>query len=422
MGINGEGIGYWNGLTVFVEGLLPGERARVRLDEKRKNYGRAKVLQQLTESSDRVTPQCSLFGKCGGCQLMHLQYAEQLKAKRQRVQDALERIGKFHGIFAFPCSPSPQPLAYRNKIQLPAMGGELGLYAKNSHRLIPVEHCYIHSSLGQQAFEEVKLALKTFPQAAEIQHVLIKSALYTKEILVVFVTTKKEVLGLSNLAERLLASRPQIKGVMQNVHVSKSNTVLGGSFHTLAGQGWIEEVLCGLTFKISPASFFQVNPSQAEKLYQKVLELADLNGGETVLDAYCGVGTLTLILAPYAKEVIGVECIPEAIKDAKDNAERNQIHNTRFYSGFAEEFISLLHEVDVAILNPPRKGCASSFLESLTTLRPRRVIYVSCDPATLARDLRFLCDRGYHLDGVHPFDMFPQTAHVECVAICTCGL
>jgi 23S rRNA (uracil1939-C5)-methyltransferase len=234
-------------------------------------------------------------------------------------------------------------------------------------------------------------------------------------VLVVLVTENEA--SMSELAKELMAAMPEIKGVVQNINPMPGNVVLSREFRTLAGQGWIEERLSGLMFKVSPASFFQVNPAQAEKLYAKVLEFAQLSGEESVLDAYCGVGTLTLILAQHAKEVIGVECVADAISDAQENAARNQISNVKFTCGQAEELISNLKEVDVAVLNPPRKGCARFFLEKLAQHGPKRIVYVSCDPATLARDLQFLCGKGYRLDAVQPYDMFPQTAHVECVAV-----
>lgn len=411
LGINGEGVGYHEGFTVFVDEALPKEKVRVRLYEKRKNFGRAKIVEILTASPHRVKPVCPLFGRCGGCQLMHLDYAQQLIAKRQRVVDALERIGKFTDSDVQPCEPSSLPLGYRNKIQLPVVDGRLGLYARNSHDLVEIERCFIHCDLGEKALAHIQSILKAF--SFELKAVLIKTAVNTQQVLVILVTVKEEMPA--GLAETIMAAMPEIKGVVQNVHPTQGNVILSRDFRTLAGQGWVEEKLLGLTFKVSPASFFQVNPAQAERLYQKVLEFSSLGKDEIVLDAYCGVGTLSLILAREAKEVIGIECVPEAILDAEENAKHNGISNARFLCGQAEELVPTLKGIDVAILNPPRKGCEPSFLQKLVSLQPKRVVYVSCDPATLARDLRFLCDNGYVLDIAQPFDMFPQTAHVECI-------
>lgn len=416
LGINGEGVGYLDGMTVFVDGALPGELVDVRIYEQHKRYARAKVVNTLTLSPHRKTPPCPLFGTCGGCQIMHLDEEVQLKTKTERVVDALQRIGKLD-VDVQPCISSPSALHYRNKIQLPIRGGDplrIGLYAQNSHDLVEIDDCKIHCPLGDQAFQKVKMILKNAPISEEIfKTLLIKTAISTQQVLVILVTQGTP--ELASIAQQILESMPEIKGVVQNIHDSSNNVILGKTFRTLAGQGSIEEKLSGLYFKVSPASFFQVNPAQAEKLYQKALELADLKGEEKVLDAYCGVGTLSLILAQRAKEVIGVECVSDAIRDAQENARRNQINNVRFVCDKAEDFISTLKNVDVAVINPPRKGCESNFLEKLSALAPERIVYISCDPATLARDLAFLCCRGYKVDHVQPFDMFPQTAHVECV-------
>ncbi|MFI5334813.1 MAG: 23S rRNA (uracil(1939)-C(5))-methyltransferase RlmD, partial [Chlamydiales bacterium] len=315
-----------------------------------------------------------------------------------------------------PCISSPKPLAYRNKIQLPVSQNlRLGLYAHNSHDLVEIEKCDIHSELGEKTLAQIQRLLKTAPEGKKIKHVLIKTAVNTQQVLVILVTNTHELL--TCLGEKILQSMPEIKGVVQNIHPDESNVVLGTRFQTLAGLGAIEEKLSGFTFKVSPASFFQVNPEQAEALYQKVVELARLTGQERVLDAYCGVGTLSLILAKHAKEVIGIESSQSAIGDANENAATNQIFNAQFICGLAEEKIRKLEEVDVAVLNPPRGGCEASFLEALAQLKPKRILYVSCDPATLARDLQMLKQKGYTVDHVQPFDMFPQTMHVESVAL-----
>jgi 23S rRNA (uracil1939-C5)-methyltransferase len=416
LGIHGEGIGDHEGFTVFVNGALPGETVTASIIEVRKNFARAMVVSYNKTSPHRMTPPCPVFGQCGGCQLMHLDYPQQLETKRQRVVDALERIGKLFNIPVSSCVPSPNPLAYRNKIQLPAIMDPLlrmGLYAFNSHDIVEIEKCYIHCSLGEQIFAKVKQILKAEPDPA-LRFVIIKTAVNTNQVLVILVTEGEGALTLPAIAEKIMESAPEIKGVVQNIHSSSGNTVLGKTFRTLAGHSSIVDKICGLHFKVSPASFFQVNPAQAENIYQKALELCDLKGEETVLDAYCGVATLSLILASHAKQVIGVECVADAIADAQDNAKRNQIKNAVFHCAQAENFISTLASIDVAVLNPPRKGCDPVFLEKLALLKPRRIIYISCDPATLARDLALL--QKYTINAVHPFDMFPQTVHVESIA------
>jgi len=416
LGVNGEGVGYHDGYTLFVDGALPGETVRARIFEKRKSFGRAALSEVVIPSPHRVQPPCPVFGRCGGCQIMHLSYAEQLVFKRQRVVDALERIGKLFSVPVLPCAPSPSPLAYRNKIQLP-VGADfiMGLYARNSHDIVPVDKCYIHCDLGEKAFGQIRQILKTSPPFS-LRYVVIKTAVQTGQVLVVLVTKNPESDILAQIAQKIMASMPEVKGVVQNINASEGNVALSSQFHLLAGQETIEEQICGFTFKVSAASFFQVNPAQAENLYRKTLELADLKGTETVLDAYCGVGTLSLLLAGSAKEVIGVESVSQAVSDAEENAAKNKIANARFVCGLAEEFIAAMSKIDVAVLNPPRKGCDPLFLEKLAGLRPAKVLYVSCDPATLARDLAILEKSGYKIKEVHPFDMFPQTAHVESLA------
>lgn len=346
---------------------------------------------------------------------MHLDYSQQLETKRQRVVDALERIGKIFDVPVPACVPSPNPLSYRNKIQLPVdQEHRMGLYAFNSHDIVEIEKCYIHCSLGEQVFAKLKKILKDEPDPS-LRFVLIKTGVNTNQVLVILVTEGEGSPNLSRVAEKIMESSPEIKGVVQNINTSSGNVVLGKTFKTLAGHCSIVDKICGLHFKVSPASFFQVNPAQAENLYKQALEFCQLKGDETVLDAYCGVGTLSLILAPHAKQVIGVECVPDATLDAEDNAKRNQIKNTAFHCAQAENFVGTLSAIDVAVLNPPRKGCEPAFLEKLLQLKPKRIVYVSCDPATLARDLAIL-QKEYTVNIVQPFDMFPQTVHVESIA------
>ncbi|HUD01934.1 MAG TPA: 23S rRNA (uracil(1939)-C(5))-methyltransferase RlmD [Rhabdochlamydiaceae bacterium] len=413
LGIHGEGIGDLDGFTVFVDGALPGETVTASICEVRKNFARATLISTELSSPHRVKPPCPVFGRCGGCQLMHLDYPQQLETKRQRVIDALERIGKIFNVPVASCVPSPNPLAYRNKIQLPVDLTRMGLYAFNSHDIVEIEKCYIHCSLGEKVFAQVKQILKADPDPA-LKFVLIKTGVSTNQVLVILVTEGEGSPALPATAEKIMESAPEIKGVVQNIKTTADNVVLGKTFRTLAGHSSIVDKICGLHFKVSPASFFQVNPAQAENLYQKALEFCELKGEETVLDAYCGVGTLSLIVAPHAKHVIGVECVPDAIADAEENAKRNQIKNTVFHCAPAEDFIGTLSSIDVAILNPPRKGCEPAFLEKLLQLKPKRIVYVSCDPATLARDLALL-QKGYTINAVQPFDMFPQTIHVESI-------
>lgn len=413
LGIHGEGVAHLDGLTIFVDGALPQEIVEAQIYEQKSRFARARTLKRLKESTHRAQPLCPLFGRCGGCQLMHLQYEQQLQAKRARIVDALERIAKLDALVA-PCLPSPKAFAYRNKIQLPISDQRrLGLYAFNTHKLVEIDSCPIHCELGEKVMQQIQQLLLSYPKELDLRHLLIKTAVHTGQVLVILITKTNQLLTL--LAEQIINLLPEVKGVVQNINPSKANTILSNHYRLLAGQGWIEEQLNGLLFKVSPASFFQVNPLQAELLYSQVFELAHLTGKERVVDAYCGVGTLALILAKKAGEVIGIDTVAEAIEDAKDNAKRNQIYNARFITGLAEEQIASIETIDVAILNPPRKGCAALFLNKLAEKKPKRVIYISCDPATLARDLHLLHQKGYQIETVQPLDMFPQTMHVECI-------
>lgn len=427
LGSNGEGVGYYNGFTVFVEGALPGEVIETQLYERQKRYGRGRLIAIKETSADRVTPPCPLFDRCGGCQLMHLAYAKQLEIKRQRVVDALQRIGKFEDIEVAPCLPSPAELGYRNKIQLPVKCENdklrIGLYQRSSHDIVDVETCYIHNPLGEEVYKKVRsIVQKSGVEAydaktglGELRHILIKSAINTEEALVILVTNGSPTSNLKKAASEIISCNRYVKGVVHNLNTEKDNIILGKEFSVLEGLGHIHEILCGIKFKVSPASFFQVNPMQAERLYNKALELGQLCGDETVLDAYSGVGTLSLLFSKHVKQVIGVECVPEAIEDANENAKLNDINNVTFTCAHAEDYIKTLSNCDMVLLNPPRKGCELQFLQGVIKLRPQKVIYISCDPATLARDLAILCQSGYVVDHVQPVDMFPQTSHVECI-------
>ncbi len=427
LGSSGEGVGYFNDYAIFVDGALPGETVEARLFRTQKRCGWAQLTKVITPSSDRITPICNYFGECGGCQLMHLAYAKQLEMKRQRVVDAIQRIGKIESCEIAPCLPSPHSLGYRNKIQLPVRkkneGIALGLYARSSHDLVEIEGCHIHCSMGEQVYKLASEIIKHSgiepydPQTGEgeLRHLLIKSAVNTEEALVILVTNRKATPLLAHIAKEIMAKCPYVKGVVHNLQSGRDNVILGHTYTTLEGSGYIQELLSELTFKVSPASFFQVNPQQAEQLYNQALTFAELSGNETVLDAYCGVGTLSLYFAKNAKKVIGIECVPEAIADAKENAKINQIQNCSFICAPVEAYISSLSNIDVALLNPPRKGCELSFLKGIARIAPKKIIYISCDPATLARDLAHLQQFGYAINQIQPFDMFPQTSHVECV-------
>ncbi|MFA6916715.1 MAG: 23S rRNA (uracil(1939)-C(5))-methyltransferase RlmD [Parachlamydiales bacterium] len=427
LGFNGEGIGHWHGHRLLIDGALPDEVVRGRVFDCSSRFSRMRLEQIENPSPFRVEPPCRYFGRCGGCQLMHMNLDRQLQFKRERVVNALARFGSFEEIEVAPCAPSPHSLHYRNKILLPVRQGEdglvLGLYARNSHELVPIRECLVHCPLGEEVFSQVSALVRESLLSAYdhatgeglLRFLQIRTAETTQQVLVTFVVSRDEKRELVPLAEAIMQRCPAVKGVVMNINSEAGNTALGNIFVTLCGAGSIEEYVLERVFKVSPASFFQVNLHQAEKIYQKAIELAECTAEDILLDAYCGVGTLALCASAKVKKVIGVEQVPEAIEDAKDNCRRNEIGNAEFVCAASEEYITSCGKVDVVIVNPPRKGCAESFLIKLAELRPRSIVYVSCDPATLGRDARILVDRGYTLGTVYPYDMFPQTSHVESV-------
>ena len=426
LGISGEGVGDFQGLKIFVDGALPTEKVLVEILSIKKNYASAKLIKIITRSLDRQTPICPIFGKCGGCQIMHLSYPAQLEIKKKKILDAMQRIGKSPILEPFEVEPSLPSLHYRNKIQLPvapsSQGLCLGLYAKKSHHVIPTKKCYIHTALGEVVFEKITellaaSSIEPYQEATktgELRHVLIRTAVHAQQVLVVLISAKKPQEKILKLAKEI-KKIPGVKGVLHHKNARDDNVVFDEHFTLLEGEKSIQETLADLVFNVSAASFFQVNTSQALHLYNFAIACAELNTSKIVLDAYCGVGTMSLLMSRYAKKVIGVECVDQAIEDAKENAKNNRISNTEFFCAQTEDFISKVKDIDVVILNPPRKGCEASVLHELARLRPKIIVYISCDPATLARDTYILEGLGFKKDKVKGFDMFPQTMHVETV-------
>ena len=399
LGSSGEGVGTLdNGMKVFVEGALVNEEIEFTLTSEKKTYAKGKLEYIIQPSAQRVKPICPLFGTCGGCHIMHLEYSAQLEIKRQRIIDAFERIGKIkHPVAA--TLASPMPLHYRNKIQLPQSDGKIGLYKKRSHEIIDVPKCYIHCEPGEQIYHWIRKHLNS----KSLRTLYLRSAVFNEESVVTLITDGLE--NLSSFAEKLMAKFPRIVGVVENINREKTNVLLGKTFHTLAGRSHLFEKIGGKTFKISPTSFFQVNPWQAEVLFKKAIEMANITKSDHVLDPYTGVGTLALFASDHAKCVTGIECIHEAIENAKENAALNGATNCNFKVGHAQA-----QKADITLLNPPRKGCEASLLQQIHS---KKIIYISCDPATLARDCALL--KNYTIKTIQPIDLFPQTMHVETI-------
>jgi 23S rRNA (uracil1939-C5)-methyltransferase len=433
IGHSGEGIGRCRNFTLFVPGAMPGDRVLVRVIEVKKNYARAALDTLLTPAPHRVAPPCPVVGECGGCQLQHIAYPEQLRLKRQQVADALVRLGGLEGVPVHPITGMNEPWGYRNKAQFPvgSRAGQViaGFFAPGTHRIIEMDSCLIQHPLGNQVMSAVKRLAGKFrvpiydeeTHRGLLRHVLVRVARGSGEAMAVLVTNGPELPGARALAQELMAAVPGLVSVQQNINPQRTNVVLGDQTRLLAGSATLADRIGDLSFEISPRSFFQVNPQQTEVLYGKALEYAALTGSETVVDAYCGIGTISLFLARRARRLIGIEVVPEAVEDARRNAKRNGIENAEFLIGDAAVLMPRLFEdglrPDVIVLDPPRKGCDRPVLEAAAAMSPERIVYVSCNPSTLARDLGLLAKMGYGTAEVQPVDMFPHTAHVECCAL-----
>lgn len=437
LGSNGEGIGRIEGYTVFVEGALPRETCLVLIVKTRKHFGYGKLLEILTPSPDRREPCCPVAKQCGGCQLQHLSYAAQLAYKTKEVQDDLERIGGITDVTVRPAIGMEEPWRYRNKAQFPVGKGKdgcaIGFYAKRSHRIVDTKQCLLQNERNDAIVALVRDFLNEFQiplydeetHTGLVRHILTRIGRSSGEVMVCIVLNGKRLPHSEVLVERLQRIEGMVSIVL-NVNREKTNVILGRKIITLWGKDTITDSLDGIEFEISPLSFYQVNPVQTEVLYEKAVELADLKGDETVLDLYCGIGTISLFFARKARQVFGVEIVPEAIADARKNAERNNITNATFAVGAAEEVIPRLYReegiaADVVVVDPPRKGCDARLLETILQIAPEKVVYVSCNPATLARDLAVLAAGGYHVRQVQPVDQFPHTNHIENVCLLTPG-
>lgn len=421
---DGMGVVRIDGFPLFVKGLLVNEKALIKVVKMKKTYGYGRIQTLLDESEQRRVPPCPLAKSCGGCQLQHMSYEEQLRFKQQKVQNMMDRIAQLD-ITVLPVKGMETPYFYRNKAQIPfrVNDGVLhsGFYRINSNDIVDMEECRIQSAMINTIYQDAKSILQQYPQLlAKMRHVLIKHAFYTDEIMVVVISHPLVDPAWKVFAKQLAQRHPQIKSVMLNINDRNDNVILGEEEHVLFGKDYIRDTMADFSFHISAKSFYQVNPVQTRVLYETALKACQLQGDETVLDLYCGVGTISMFLANHAKKVIGIEIVEAAISNAKANAVRNGISNITFVcsdaAAYAKEVAEQGMHVDVICVDPPRKGCAESVLRDMVSMQPKRIVYVSCDPGTLARDLRLLDAFGYHCEMVQPVDMFPQTNSVECVA------
>lgn len=456
IGNDGEGIGKLEGYTLFVKDAVIGDTVEARITKCKKNYGYARTEKVVTPSSFRVEPKCRFYRQCGGCQIQPMSYERQLQFKEDKVRNNLQRIGGFDAVLLEkvmePIIGMEEPWHYRNKAQFP-IGYDredrliTGFYAGRTHDIIANTDCALGVTENQAILETILAYMKEYQVSAYrettgkglVRHVLIRTGFQSGQIMVCLVINGSKLPKEDKLVEKLLAipfaeegEPKRIESISVSINTEKTNVIMGKEIRVLWGKERIQDTLGGIQFSISPLSFYQVNPVQTEKLYGLALEYAGLTGKETVWDLYCGIGTISLFMAKKAKQVYGVEIIPQAIEDARENACNNHITNAQFYVGKAEEVLPEFYEKasaskdaseteklhpDVIVVDPPRKGCDEKCLETMLAMCPGRIVYVSCDSATLARDVKILCEGGYELKRVRPVDQFGQTVHVETVVL-----
>jgi 23S rRNA (uracil1939-C5)-methyltransferase len=429
---DGQGVGRYQGFTIFVPQSVPGDRVQAEIISVQKNYAWGMITYIIAPSPVRTEPACGIFTACGGCQLQHLPYHEQLEFKRRVVVESLNRIGKLRGVTVHPTLGMEEPWHYRNKAQIPLgkKGKKIvaGFYAPGSHRIIDMpDGCSIQHPVTNKILAEVRRLIAKYrltiysedSGTGLLRHLFVRVGERTGEAMVILVINGTQLPKGKAIARELMEAVPQVVSFGISINTRQTNLVLGDKFRLLAGKETITDYIGPFRFDISARSFFQVNPVQTEVLYNKTVEYAALTGREEVVDAYCGIGTISLFLARKAELVVGIENVAEAIRDARANARRNGVANVDFITGDVERVLPDLWErgfhPDVIVLDPPRKGCAPSALDTFARMQPDRIVYVSCNPATLARDLAHLAHRGYEVQEVQPVDMFPQTSHVECI-------
>lgn len=438
---SGEGIGKSEGYILFIKDSIPGDTVKAKVIKAKKSYGYARLMEIINPSEDRVKAKCPVARQCGGCQIQEMSYESQLKFKHKLVKNNIERIGGIseNDYIMYPIIRMETPFHYRNKAQYPV--GEdnngnivIGFYAGRSHVIIDNLDCAIGFDKNAGILAKIKefmikYEIKPYNESEHrglIRHILIRNGYRTNQIMVCIVINGDD-LPKSDELVKSLCEVDGINSIMININKNKTNVILGDRVKAIWGNSYIEDYIGDVKYQISPLSFFQVNPQQTEKLYSKALEYANLTGCETVWDLYCGIGTISLFLAKRAKKVYGVEVVPQAIDDARNNAQINGIENAEFFVGKAEEVLPAFYEqesqaerqayADVIVVDPPRKGCEESLLETIIKMQPKRVVYVSCDSATLARDIKYMVKNGYRLDKVQPVDQFGHSIHVETVCL-----
>jgi 23S rRNA (uracil1939-C5)-methyltransferase len=439
---SGDGVGRLGQRVVFVPDTVTGDRVLVRLVRVKPQYAHGKLHQILEPSPHRIRPRCIVADKCGGCQWQHVNYPYQLEAKRNIVIQALERIGGFIQPPVDPILEAVDSLGYRNKATYPLARAstksavetgqvQAGYYQKGSHQIVNLNQCPVQDSRLNPLLAEVKQDIQQRGWGiydeklyrGKVRHLGLRIGRRTGEILLTLVVKDGNLKGIEEQAQAWLSRYPNLVGVCLNLNPDRTNAIFGSATHCIAGQAYLREEFAGLTFQIRPDTFFQVHTEQAEALLQVILEELNLQGSEVLVDAYCGIGALTLPLAQRVNQTIAIEVQPTAVEQAILNAQINHLDNITFQAGAVETLLPILEmKPDIVLMDPPRKGCDRAVLDTLLQIQPKRIVYVSCNPATLARDLKILSTSGsYHLTRIQPIDFFPQTSHVECVAFLTCG-
>ncbi len=429
---NGSGVGHHEGMAVFVPATAAGDEITAHILKVKKSYAYAKVESIIKPSPERIEAECPVYLKCGGCVFSHMKYSAEAELKAAHVAECFKRIGGVEPEFE-PVIAAEADKRYRNKAQFPVAcdNGEIktGFYSSHSHRVIHCPDCLLQPAEFEKILDVFTSYIKenivtVYDETAHkglLRHIYLRKGTKSGEIMVCAVINGNRLPDESGLVSALTQAEPAIKSIIVNINKEKTNVILGKQCRTLWGEDYITDILCGLTFRISPLSFYQVNRNQAEKLYNKAAEYASLSGTESVLDLYCGAGTIGLSMADKAREIIGVEIVPEAVEDAKLNAQINGITNARFICGDAAKAAEILKNEgirpDVIILDPPRKGCSPDMISTAAQMQPERIVYVSCDPATLARDCGIFASLGYTAVKATPVDMFPRTGHIECVCL-----
>ena len=433
---DGNGVCRIDGYAVFVPQAVTGDKIRVLIVKVNSGYGYGKLMEVIEPSPYRTNPVCEAYKRCGGCQMMHIDYDYQLKIKADTIESAMKRIGGFDDFKLSGMYGADSQYRYRNKMIFPVgtdKSGEVicGFYAQRSHDIMPLEDCFAGGEFNGKILAAIKQYMNENNVSAYdekthrglIRRVFTRVSRSRGDVMAVISANGRNLPATDRLTELIKKACDSVVSIILNINTKKTNTVLGKENVTLYGSDFITDTLCGIEFEISPHSFFQINHEMTHKLYDKAIELAQLSGHERVMDIYCGIGTISLCAAKKAGHVIGVEIVEEAIKDAKKNAFANNIPNTEFYASSAEDIVPKLiakgERPDVVILDPPRKGSDEKTLNAIVQAAPERIVYVSCNPATLARDVKFLHERGYSLSCAYGFDMFPNTVHVECcVKLC----